>query len=117
MKKALSVLALVLFAPVHAQDPPPPPWMAGRKPPAATEQACRSLGGTWTKTPIMQTDYCNVRTRDGGKACKKSSDCESAICTSDRAEIVAHACHGETLKFGTFWYLDQNGKRQMLSIH
>jgi hypothetical protein len=43
-----------------------------------TEAACVARGGEWIFAgPQKVTKYCFLQTKDGGKACKTSRDCQS----------------------------------------
>jgi hypothetical protein len=65
--------------------------------------ACTRDGGTVGRFGISQAQICDKATSDGGKACSKSTDCES-ICDAETRTCSANSVH-----FGCYSFLDENG--------
>ena len=108
--KGVALLAVVP-AFVFAQ----PPWYRDRVLPK-DEASCRAASGEWSKTPFFQTPFCRITYPDGGKQCARASDCQSLICVVENSEQRSGTCHGQAERFATFWYLDETGKVEKISV-
>lgn len=67
------------------------------------EVTCRARGGTWTAFGGMYS-FCRLMTRDHGKACKSSSDCEG-VClaaSTDPNSEKFDSCSDEVLLHGCY---------------
>ena len=64
---------------------------------------CRARGGTWTAFGNMY-NFCRLMTRDGGKACKSSSDCEGVclVALTDLNSDSFDSCSREVLLHGCY---------------
>jgi hypothetical protein len=52
-----------------------------------TQEDCLANGGIWKKVGIYPNPICNIPTKDGGKECASSNDCEGsclAVLTDDQ---------------------------------
>ena len=65
--------------------------------------ACIRDGGTVGRFGISQVQICDKATSDGGKACSKSTDCES-IC-----DAKTRTCSANSVHFGCYSFLAENG--------
>jgi hypothetical protein len=92
-----------------------PPWYRDKKSPS-TEPACKVAAGEWSKTPFFKAPFCRMKFADGGKECRRANDCQSLICVVDEPDHRSGRCHGEAERFATFWYLDENGKTEKISV-
>ena len=81
-----------------------------------SEAQCQVAGGEWSKTPFYQTPFCRIKFEDGGKSCLRANDCQSLICVVDAPDKLPGRCHAEAERFATFWYLDNSGKAQSISV-
>jgi hypothetical protein len=55
-----------------------------------TESECVSRGGEWIFAgPQNVTKYCFLKTTDGGKACKASSQCQSECVEKETGNVCA----------------------------
>ena len=111
---ALVLTVALLFALSNGASAAPP-WYGDKTPPSS-EADCRTKGGQWAKTPLFQTPDCRSSIPDGGKECRLATDCKSLICVIDTPEASLGKCHGEAERFATFWYLDERGKPQKISV-
>ncbi len=109
------LLVAVAFSIISFGASAEPPWYRGKKLPAS-EAECRAIGGEWSKTPFFQTPFCRIKFADGGKECRRSNDCKSLICVIESPDANSGQCHGEAERFTTFWYLDENGKPEKISV-
>jgi hypothetical protein len=91
------------------------PWYRDRKAPG-TEAQCKVAGGEWSKTPFFQSSFCRIKYSDGGKQCRRATECQSLICVVEKPEQNLGQCHGEAERFATFWYLDEGGKPKKISV-
>jgi hypothetical protein len=114
MKSAVALLTvggIAITSIVAAADPP---WYRRNIP--NTKDSCRAAGGEWSKTPLFQSPYCRVKYSDSGKQCGRSGECQSQICVIENPAQRFGKCHGEAERFATFWYLDENGKAEKISV-
>lgn len=44
----------------------------------STKQECEAAGGNWGRWGLLVEERCNLPTRDAGKSCSDSSQCQSA---------------------------------------
>ena len=107
---AVAILSAIPYGAVAA-----PPWYRDKKSPAS-EVECKAVGGEWSKTPFFQTPFCRIKFVDGGKECRRANDCQSLICVIDNPELRFGKCHGEAERFATFWFLDESGKPEKISV-
>lgn len=50
-------------------------------------EECSRVGGSWKRQPVSEEAYfCELKTRDAGKACADTSDCEG-YCVPDRDDM------------------------------
>lgn len=93
-------------APKPAPDPAPAPLIT--KTPA--QIACEDDGGRWQRAggSVMQT--CVHTTRDGGKSCRRQSDCEGLCLARSRS------CAPLRPLFGCHDILQNDGRRVTLCI-
>jgi hypothetical protein len=75
---------------------PSPPTTAMVKPSLPqTEAECLSRGGEWILAgPQNVTRYCFLRTKDGGKACTSSRQCESECVEHETGNYCAESFDG-----------------------
>jgi hypothetical protein len=66
-------------------------------------RACRARGGTWTAFGNLY-NFCRLMTRDGGKACTSSSDCEGVclVASTDLNSSKFDSCSSEVLLHGCY---------------
>jgi hypothetical protein len=107
--KAHLVMLLFVAGAAHAQQCPPVDAQAQK----AGERECRAAGGEWGRFGV-HAQLCGIytcveRTRDGGKPCRSTSDCEHRCVTEAPPRIGAEAagkCTANRSSFGCFTYLD-----------
>jgi hypothetical protein len=114
MRTTAALSTIVIVFTVRDVLAAPPGYRDGFGPKDAP--ACKAAGGEWSRSPMMQTPYCRLRYPDGGKQCARSSDCRSQICVIENSNQRRGKCHGESDRFATFWYLDENGKPEKISV-
>lgn len=79
-----SVIGLLSCA-MHPSDPP-----VARPSLPQAEAECVARGGEWIFAgPQNITKYCFLKTTDGGKACKTSSQCQSECVETDTGNVCA----------------------------
>ncbi|EEW25654.1 hypothetical protein [Rhodobacter ferrooxidans] len=89
----------------EAEAAPPPP------PPKSPDQlACERKGGTYATAGSSGGKACVKRTRDGGKQCRKESDCEG-FCLAR-----SNSCAPITPMFGCNDILQNDGRKVTLCI-
>lgn len=103
-----------------AQTPPPQSTEAPAQtqpaplqPPAPQSQAqiaCERKGGTWASAGIAGLKACIRPTRDGGKQCRRESDCEGLCLARSRT------CAPITPLFGCNDILQDDGRQVTLCI-
>jgi hypothetical protein len=109
MRSLLGMIWLGLAGCAVAQTAPPATSAtsagAGRSGPVVTSrEQCIALKGTWRKVGVQQLEACDVPTRDGGKSCQRSAQCESlcvASADADTAAAVEGHCYASFLTVGT----------------
>ncbi len=62
-----------------------------------SREQCSKLGGTWRRAGLMQLEVCDVPTRDAGKTCRDSSECES-LCVAQDGANASQASTGQCYK-------------------
>ncbi|WP_083952102.1 MULTISPECIES: hypothetical protein [Rhodobacter] len=75
-KIALLGLAVLLAACKPGADDPPPLPPVGAAAVARDKGLCEAGGGQWASLGGAQ--YCVTRTKDAGRSCRASTDCEGA---------------------------------------
>jgi len=93
---------LLLTGSVHAQNCPPVDASLSKK----QEAACREQGGEWARFGV-HAHLCNVyscapRTKDGGKPCRSSGECEYQ-CVSKKELPIGTAAQGECMAIASPW--------------
>ena len=106
------ILTLLASASVAAGRPP---WYRDNKQIPKDEASCHKAGGVWYTTFSRDTT-CLIKYSDDGKACARATDCQSLICVVANSDNTQGTCHGESERFATFWYLDENGKAEKISV-
>jgi hypothetical protein len=114
-RMAFVALAVVALSVISHGAIAAPPWYQN-KTPAASEIECKAIGGEWSRTPFFQTPFCRIKFADGGKECRRAYECQSHICVIETPKLRLGKCHGEAERFATFWYLDENGKPEKISV-
>jgi hypothetical protein len=83
---ALAVNACTAKKPVEAAEKLPLP---------KTEAECIASGGQWIFAgPQNVVKYCLIFTRDAGKSCKNSSQCQSECVEKDTGNVCADTFNG-----------------------
>jgi hypothetical protein len=82
-----------------AAPPPPPPLKS------ASQIACEKKGGRFAKAGNSTTFVCVRETRDGGKSCRRETDCEGLCLARSRS------CSPITPVLGCQEILTQDGAR------
>lgn len=75
----------------------------------SAEAKCKAQGGKYKQGGLSQELLCHLPTRDGGKACSSSDQCESVCLAASRS------CSGEQQNFGCIDLLE-NGETVTLCI-
>jgi hypothetical protein len=83
---------------------------APETPQSEMELACRKKGGNWSRVGKGSLRACVFQTRDGGKRCKKESDCDG-VCLARSG-----TCAPIKPLFGCNEILQDNGARVTLCI-
>lgn len=92
-RRILLVPVLASLIASCAAAPPAPP--ANKPALPATEAACLARGGEWIFAgPQNITKYCFLKTRDGGKACSTSAQCESECVERETGNVCAEYFSG-----------------------
>lgn len=89
-----------------AGTPPPTPAAAT----TPEERACLKTGGTWATRGAAGLRACILPTRDGGKSCRKESDCEGLCLSRSRT------CAPVKPLFGCVPILQQDGSEATICI-
>jgi hypothetical protein len=73
-------------------------------------QSCVDRGGVWQRLGGSR-NYCLVTTRDIGKICRSSADCEGACLAANDLQVKSRrgACSGELVIYGCHAELEQEG--------
>ena len=82
-------------------------------PVVTSQEQCSKLGGTWRRAGLMQLEVCDVPTKDAGKACRDSSECESLCVAPDGAnasQASAGQCYKSFLTVGKCLSIVANGR-------
>ncbi len=72
--------------------------------------ACEKRGGTWGNAGSTKVQSCIIRTKDGGKQCRKAGDCDSACLAR------SGTCAPVKPLFGCNEILQKDGSRVTLCI-
>ena len=78
-----------------------------------SQEQCSKLGGTWRRAGLMQLEVCDVPTKDAGKPCRDSSECESLCVAADGAnasQTTAGQCYKSFLTVGKCLTIVANGR-------
>lgn len=67
-----------------SETEPPPPVTEPAPAPSAAEAACTARGGAYSSTPDGGVKACVRRTGDGGKQCRKATDCQGECLARSR---------------------------------
>lgn len=86
------------------EEPPPPP------PKSPMQIACEKDGGTWSRAGGSVAMTCFKPTRDGGKSCRRESDC-STLCLAR-----SRTCAPVTPLFGCHSVLQNDGRAVTLCL-
>ena len=78
------------------------------------EQQCMAEGGDFRQGGLSGAKMCFLQTKDSGKSCQRSTDCESLCLISE--DTGKGQCAAEKPLFGCFDMLDENGERIALCI-
>lgn len=103
-------------APTPAVEPAPPAAadaapIVTRPPPQSPEQiACEKTGGSYARAGAGDARACIRPTRDGGKQCRKESDCEGTCLARSQT------CAPITPMFGCNDILQDDGRRVTLCL-
>lgn len=58
-----------------------------------TEKECKTAGGVWGQIGLFPEEQCNLPTKDGGRECTDSSQCEgkcvAKLTDEERAEVYS----------------------------
>lgn len=87
-----------------AEDAPPPP------PKSPFQIACEKDGGTWSRAGGSVAMTCFKPTRDGGKSCRRESDCATLCLARSRT------CAPVTPLFGCHSVLQDDGRAVTLCL-
>lgn len=109
MRWLLGMVWIGLAGCAAAQTAPPATSVtsavAGKSGPVVnSREQCVALKGTWRKVGVQQLEACDVPTRDAGKSCQRSAQCESlcvASADADTATVVEGHCYASFLTVGT----------------
>lgn len=75
--------------------------------PVTTAEQCKAQGGVWRKAGMAGQTVCDLPTKDSGKVCSDSSECESicivpnATANSPIGKPVQGHCYQSKLLLGT----------------
>jgi hypothetical protein len=81
-----------------------------------TEDECAKVAGTWIARSAAPGPYCEITYPDGGKTCERPNDCQSRLCIVRGPDQHEGYCSGYRPMFGTFWYMDRDGKAVRISV-
>jgi hypothetical protein len=97
-------------APADTAEEAPPEEVEPAAPPSPEAAACIRKGGSWSKAGASGAMTCVKPTRDGGKQCRRDSDCEG-LCLARSG-----TCAPITPLFGCHEVLEDDGRRMTLCI-
>lgn len=106
------VISMLSIAGCASQDSRAASSKAKKSPTASTQEECATVGGTWRKVGMLRTEACDIPTKDAGKACRDSAECES-VCVADpdaSGDGVNGHCYRSYLTVGTCLTLVRDGK-------
>ena len=108
MKKILITLATMfslslLLTACYETTPKPPPTTPSA--PIKNEADCSTAGGEWKKVGLAGSLACVLKTKDAGKSCTDSSQCEERCLAmpdpADSTKVVGQ-CQVDNQPFGCF---------------
>lgn len=76
---------------------------------AQQKAECLEAGGTWGRGGILALEQCFPNYSDGGKSCKRESDCQG-MCMADTRTCAT------TFSYGCLSYLNDDGKAVEMCI-
>lgn len=104
MKPILLALGLLALAGCQPTDPAEPQINPAKK------TACEAEGGTYARGGLYPDYICFRPTPDGGKSCRKATDCYDT-CLAD-----TQTCNKVSPMFGCYSYLDEDGKQVEICV-
>jgi hypothetical protein len=94
-----------------------------------TQEDCLAKGGIWKKVGIFPNEICNIPTKDGGKECSSSNDCEGsclAVLTEDQRSLLMNGkklnenvpgkCTGMLRNFGCIGFVENSKVDKFLCL-
>lgn len=110
--KLTIVLSILLATGCASLDSRAAASKAKKAPAASTPEQCAAAGGTWRKVGMLRTEVCDIPTKDAGKACRDSAECESVCVASEgpTSGAVTGQCYRSYLTTGTCLALVHKGK-------
>lgn len=96
--------------PTDATDEPAASEAEPAEPVSAEQMLCEKTGGQWALAGITGASICVKATRDGGKLCRKKTDCDG-LCLARSG-----TCAPFTPLFGCNEVLEKDGRRVTLCI-
>ena len=82
-------------------------------PAVATREDCALLKGEWRRSGEMGAEMCHVPTKDAGKPCHDSSECESTCLAAEGVEYhqrTTGRCHNTYVTIGMCAARVHNGR-------
>lgn len=61
-------------------------------------EGCEKIGGVWTRPGPRPTEECNIPTKDAGKICSKSSQCEGVCLAELNQDDMRKGMRGKLFK-------------------
>ena len=92
------------LSPVEAAAEPEPAAAQPSVAKSPAQMACEKQKGVWTSAGSGSANFCQKPTRDGGKSCSKSSDCDGYCLARSQT------CAPITPMFGCQEILNENGR-------
>jgi len=109
-------IAVLVFGGLVPDTTAGPAWPTPSGQPPTNESECKAAGGIWALSPMSRSPYCRLKAPDAGKVCRRASDCQSGICVMDTNGEMPAKCNNEMVRFGTYWFLDDNGQRRQIAV-
>jgi hypothetical protein len=97
-------------APTDATEDPPASEAEPAGPKSPEQMLCEKTGGQWALAGTTGANFCVKPTRDGGKLCRKKTDCEG-LCLARSG-----TCAPFMPLFGCNEVLEKDGRRVTLCI-
>lgn len=87
---------------------PPPKEIDKTKLPSLpeTREECLKKKGKWGKIGLSESEKCNLKTSDSGKACNDSSQCEGS-CIGEDISSKAGTCSGWRITVGCYYFVSK----------